>query len=55
LENGFKLAFRGDLEGVNQAMDLFEYRPLCPFDVDNTLSVKITAGPSKESLESGTT
>lgn len=42
---GYQLQFRGGLDYVNAALDLFEYKPQCPFDSDNTLSVKITAYP----------
>jgi hypothetical protein len=47
--NGFKLVFKGNRDSVNQALDLFEYKPLCPFDVDNTLNVRITASPAEGS------
>lgn len=30
---------------VNEALELFEYKPICPFDTDNQLTVKITATP----------
>ena len=43
---GYKLVFKGNRESINQALDLFEYKPLCPFDVDNNLNVKITASPA---------
>ena len=47
--NGYKLVFKGPRESVNRALDLFEYKPLCPFDVDNTMNVKITASPAEGS------
>ena len=33
------------MKEANDALDLFEYKPLCPFDSDNKLTVKITAMP----------
>ncbi|CDW91272.1 UNKNOWN [Stylonychia lemnae] len=50
---GYQLQFRGPLNGVNEALDLFEYKPLCPFDLDNTLSVRITAYPVNGQSGSG--
>jgi len=43
---GSKLVFTGGKDAVNRALDLFEYRPLCPFDSDNTLTAAITASPN---------
>lgn len=47
--NGYKLVFSGNKDSANKALDLFEYKPLCPFDVDNTLNVQITGSPSQGS------
>jgi len=33
----------GYLDDVNDALDNFEYKPLCPFTSDNQLTVDITA------------
>ena len=38
---------------MNSALDLFEYKPQCPFDTDNTLKVKITAYPPEGTFGSG--
>lgn len=35
--DGYELTFTGTLADVNEALDLFEYKPICPFDTDNIL------------------
>jgi len=46
---GYKLVFSGTKDSVNRALDLFEYKPVCPFDADNTLNVQVTASSSEGS------
>eukprot|EP00347_Sterkiella_histriomuscorum_P022128 403331584 len=50
---GYQLQFKGNLYDVNAALDLFEYKPACPFDTDNSLNVKITAYPKNGDYGSG--
>lgn len=32
---GYRLQFKGGLKEVNDALDLFEYKPECPFENNN--------------------
>ncbi len=41
--DGYKLEFSGKLIDINEALDLFEYKPICFSDTDNTLTVNIIA------------
>jgi len=40
---GFILKFSGPKDQVNDALNLFEYKPICPFNTDNEFKVLITA------------
>ena len=33
------------MDSANNGLDLFEYKPNCPFDIDNELTVEIKASP----------
>lgn len=42
---GYVLQFKGDIYSVNRGLQMFEYKPTCPFDAKNQLTVNITATP----------